>query len=167
MAHALGVDPDAAAASLGRYAGVARRFEFRGERDGVTFVDDYAHNPGKAEAVLAAAKAGGWKRIVAVFQPHLYSRTADLAAEFGRCFHDADVVVVTDIYGAREMPRPGVTGELIVDAIRHADPERDVRWCPGRAELAAQVKALLREGDLCLTLGAGDITSLPSEIAAL
>ncbi|HEX7166072.1 MAG TPA: UDP-N-acetylmuramate--L-alanine ligase [Acidimicrobiales bacterium] len=166
MSHLLGVDAAVTAAALGRYAGVARRFEFRGERDGVTFVDDYAHNPGKVRAVLATARAGAWGRVVAVFQPHLYSRTADLAADFGRSFVDADVVVVTDIYGAREDPRPGVTGALVVDAIRAADPERDVRWCPGRAELARNVRGLLEPGDLCIVLGAGDITSLPDEILA-
>ena len=166
MSHQLGVDPEVAARALSGYGGVARRFEFRGERAGVTFVDDYAHNPGKVEAVLAAAKHGGWNRVVAVFQPHLYSRTEDLADAFGRAFHDADLVVVTDIYGAREDPRPGVTSKLVVDAIQRHDRERPVYWLPGRAGLAARVRELLRDGDLCLTLGAGDITSLPDELLA-
>ena len=166
MSHQLGVDPEVAARALSGYGGVARRFEFRGERGGVTFVDDYAHNPGKVEAVLAAAKHGGWNRVVAVFQPHLYSRTEDLADAFGRAFHDADVVVVTDIYGAREDPRPGVTSKLVVDAIQRHDRERPVYFMPGRAGLAARVRELLRDGDLCLTLGAGDITSLPDELLA-
>jgi UDP-N-acetylmuramate--alanine ligase len=162
----IGVPFDVAARALAGYAGVARRFQFRGERDGVTFVDDYAHNPGKVRAVLAAARAGGWSRVVAVFQPHLYSRTADLAAEFGHSFGDADVVVVTDVYGAREDPRPGVTGELIVNAIRASTPKTRVLWFPGRADLAARVLPLLHPGDLCLTLGAGDITSLADELLA-
>ena len=166
LSHEFGVDPDVAAAALARYGGVSRRFEFRGERNGVTFVDDYAHNPGKVAAVLAAAKAGGWTRVVAVFQPHLYSRTFDLAAEFGRSFGDADVVVVTDIYGAREDPRPGVTGELIVDAIRSTDPDQTVVWAPGRPELAENVRALLQPGDLCITLGAGDVNAIHDELLA-
>lgn len=166
LAHELGVDPAVAASALARYGGVSRRFEFRGERNGVTFVDDYAHNPGKVAAVLAAAKAGGWTRVVAVFQPHLYSRTSDLAAEFGRSFGDADLVVVTDIYGAREDPRPGVTGELVVDAIRAADPDRPVVWAPGRGDLADRVRGLLEPGDLCITLGAGDVNAILDELLA-
>ena len=166
MAHQLGVDPDVAAAALARYGGVARRFEFKGERDGVTFVDDYAHNPGKVAAVLAAAKAGGWRRVVAVFQPHLYSRTADLAEEFGRAFGDADLVIVTDVYGAREDPRPGVTGELVVDAIRRNTPAVDVRWLPGRSDLADNVRPLLEPGDLCITLGAGDVNGIHEQLLA-
>ncbi|HEX2849693.1 MAG TPA: UDP-N-acetylmuramate--L-alanine ligase [Acidimicrobiales bacterium] len=164
MGLLLGAPFEAAAGALARYAGVARRFQFRGERDGITFVDDYAHNPGKVKAVLAAARAGGWRRVVCIFQPHLYSRTADLAAEFGESFRDADLVVVTDVYGAREAPVPGVTGKLIVDAILDADPSARVVWLPGRADLARHVRALLRPGDLCLTLGAGDITLLHDEM---
>jgi UDP-N-acetylmuramate--alanine ligase len=166
MAMEQGVPFEAGARALAGYAGVARRFQFRGERDGVTFVDDYAHNPGKVQAVLAAARAGGWRRVVAVFQPHLYSRTADLAADFGRSFADADLVVVTDVYGAREDPRPGVTGKLVVDAILDASPSARVVWLPGRADLARHVLPLLRPGDLCITLGAGDITLLPDELLA-
>ena len=163
-AMAIGVPFDAGARALGRYAGVARRFQFRGARDGVTFVDDYAHNPGKVRAVLAAARAGGWTRIVAVFQPHLYSRTQLLAEEFGEAFVDADLVVVTDVYGAREQPLPGVTGKLIVDAILEHHPGARVAWFPGRADLARHVRGLLRPGDLCLTLSAGDLTLLPDEL---
>ncbi|HVM10035.1 MAG TPA: UDP-N-acetylmuramate--L-alanine ligase [Acidimicrobiales bacterium] len=166
LAHGLGVDPEVAASALARYGGVSRRFEFRGERNGITFVDDYAHNPGKVAAVLAAARGGGWDRVVAVFQPHLYSRTADLATEFGRSFTDADLVVVTDVYGAREDPRPGVTGALIVDAIAAEDPGREVVWCPGRSELAERVRELLSPGDLCITLGAGDVNAIHDELLA-
>ena len=164
MAHLLGAPLDAAARALARYGGVARRFQFRGERDGITFVDDYAHNPGKVRAVLAAAKAGEWGRVVCVFQPHLYSRTADLAAEFGDAFVDADLVVVTDIYGAREAPVPGVTGKLVVDAVLDRHPRQQVAYLPGRADVAAYLQRNLRPGDLCLTLGAGDLTSLPDEL---
>ena len=162
----LGADFGAAAHALARFGGVARRFQFRGEAGGVTFVDDYAHNPGKVQAVLAAAKGGDWKRVVCVFQPHLYSRTADLAEQFGSAFEDADVVVITDIYGAREEPRPGVSGKLIVDAIAESDPGKRVLWLPRHADLLRVVPSVLRPGDLCLVAGAGDITQLPEELLA-
>jgi len=145
---------------------VARRFQFRGEVAGITVVDDYAHNPGKVKAVLAAAAAGGWRRVVAVFQPHRYSRTADLHGAFGDSFGDADVVVVTNVYAAGELPRPGVTGKLIVNAILDARPRSRVVWLPRREDLVPFLAGELRSGDLCLTLGAGDITSLPDELLA-
>ena len=99
---------DAVARALSRYGGVARRFQFRGERGGVAFVDDYAHLPTEAEAALAAARQGGWARIVCVFQPHRYSRTATLWRDFAHAFSQADLLVVTDVYPAGEAPRPGV-----------------------------------------------------------
>jgi UDP-N-acetylmuramate--alanine ligase len=167
MALLLGADFEAAVRALARFGGVARRFQFRGDAGGVTFVDDYAHNPGKVSAVLAAAKGGHWRRVVCVFQPHLYSRTSDLAASFGSAFRDADVVVVTDIYGAREEPRPGVTGKLIVDAIAEADPGKRVVWLPRHADLLRVLPTLLRPGDLCLVAGAGDITQLPDELLSV
>ena len=167
MAMLLGADFEAAARALARFGGVARRFQFRGEAAGVTFVDDYAHNPGKVAAVLAAAKNGGWRRVVCIFQPHLYSRTADLAHEFGAAFRDADVVVITDIYGAREEPRPGVTGKLIVDAITEADQGKRVVWLPRHSDLMRVVPTILRPGDLCLVAGAGDITQLPEELLSV
>jgi UDP-N-acetylmuramate--alanine ligase len=160
----VGASFEAGQAALARYAGVARRFQFRGEAAGVTVVDDYAHNPGKVRAVLAAARGGGWSRVVAVFQPHRYSRTADLQGEFGDAFVDADVVVITDVYGAGEQPRPGVTGKLLVNAVLDAHPRTRVVWLPRREDLVPFLRTELRPGDLCLTLGAGDITSLPDEL---
>jgi UDP-N-acetylmuramate--alanine ligase len=163
---AAGVAFDDAATALARFAGVARRFEFRGVARGVTFVDDYAHLPSEVEAALAAAKDGAWQRIVAVFQPHRYSRTAALSSDFGRAFADADVVVVTDVYGAGEAPIPGVSGRLVADAVTRAEPHKPVVYVPGRTDLRDQVAALLTAGDLCCTLGAGDLTSLPDELLA-
>ena len=153
----------AAAAALARYGGVARRFQFRGEQDGVTFVDDYAHLPGEVRAVLAATRDGGWDRVVAVFQPHRYSRTAEVAADFAGAFADADLVVLTDVYGAGEAPRPGVTGRLVLDAVLAADPATAAVYLPGRPDLAPYLRRTLRRGDLCITLGAGDITLLADE----
>ncbi len=166
MALLLGAPANAGERALARYGGVERRFQHRGERGGVTFVDDYAHNPGKVCAALEAAAAGGWGRVVAVFQPHLYSRTFDLAADFGEALGAADVVVVTDVYGSREAPMAGVSGKLIVDAILDAHPGLRVVWVPQRDALAAIVRSVVRPGDLCLTLGAGDITRLADELLA-
>ena len=165
-ATAAGAPMDAAARALARFGGVARRFEFRGERGGVTFVDDYAHLPTEVRAALAAARNGAWQRVVAVFQPHRYSRTAEVGAGFADAFDDADVVVVTDVYGAGEAPVPGVSGRLVADAVRAHRPGAELHYVPGRTDLVDRVGALLRPGDLCLTLGAGDLTSLPDELMA-
>ena len=154
----------AARAALARFAGVTRRFEFRGEANGVTFVDDYAHLPAEVRAALATARTGGWERVVAVFQPHRFTRTAALATEFGAAFADADVLVVTDVYSAGERPVPGVSGRLVADAVRDQDPRLPVTYAAGWEELRLAVGAALRPGDLCLTLGAGDLTQLPDQL---
>jgi UDP-N-acetylmuramate--alanine ligase len=164
MAMELGVPFEACRTALARYAGVARRFQFRGRAGGVTFVDDYAHNPGKVKAVLEAAAAGGWSRVVCVFQPHRYTRTAALWRAFGNSFDPADLVVVMDVYGAGERPQPGVTGKLVVDAILEHRPWKRVAWLPRREDVLAYLRAELRPDDLCLTLGAGDITSLATDL---
>jgi UDP-N-acetylmuramate--alanine ligase len=158
------VEEAAAVGALERFAGVARRFQFRGERGGVTFVDDYAHLPGEVGPVLAAARSGGWRRVVAVFQPHRYSRTAALWRDFADAFVDADVLVVTDVYAAGEPPRPGVSGLLIVNAVLDAHPAARVAYMPTRADVVAYLSQRLAPGDLCLTLGAGDLTVLADEL---
>ncbi|WP_419931952.1 UDP-N-acetylmuramate--L-alanine ligase [Candidatus Poriferisodalis sp.] len=150
--------------ALGRFAGVARRFERRGERDGVSFIDDYAHLPTEVAAAIAAARSGGWERIVAVFQPHRYSRTAALWQDFADSFAEADQVVLTDIYAAGEVPRPGVSTELVLGALLDTHPYASVAYLPGRTELRTYLRSHLRSGDLCLTLGAGDLTTLPDEL---
>jgi UDP-N-acetylmuramate--alanine ligase len=163
----VGAPFEAAASALARFAGVPRRFEFRGEAGGVTFVDDYAHLPTEVRATLAAAKAGGWGRIVAVFQPHRYTRTAALAESFASAFDDADLVFVTDVYSAGETPVPGVSGRLVADAVSRHGGVRPVVYVSSRDELRAAVSAMLRPGDLCVTLGAGDLTTLPEELLRL
>jgi UDP-N-acetylmuramate--alanine ligase len=169
IAAALAVEAPfkAAQQAMDGFTGAARRFHLRAEVAGVTIVDDYAHNPPKVAATLAAARLGPWKRVVAVFQPHLYSRTRLFAAEFGRALAAADLVVVTDVYAAREDPEPGVDGALVASAARHARPDLDCRYEPDRAALAPRVATLLQPGDLVLTLGAGDITTLPDELTPL
>ena len=166
MALQLDAPVEAAVTALARYAGVARRFQFRGERDGVTFVDDYAHLPGEIQNALAAARNGDWKRIVCVFQPHRFSRTASLWRDFADAFGRADLLVVTEIYPAGETPRPGVSGKLIVDAVLGAHPYHRVAFLPTRTDLVSYLRTVLRPGDLCLTLGAGDLTTLPDEMLA-
>jgi UDP-N-acetylmuramate--alanine ligase len=159
-----GVPGDAVVDALARFAGVPRRFEFRGEVRGVTLVDDYAHLPSEVAAVIATARAGGWPRVVAVFQPHRYTRTSQLAGTFTGAFDGVDVVVVTDVYAAGEPPLPGVTGRLVADAIAAGPLAPEVRYVKDRAALAAAVAPLLRSGDLLLTMGAGDLTTLPDEL---
>ena len=162
----LGTDRDRAIEGLARYRGVGRRFERRGAAAGIEFIDDYAHLPTEVEAVLEACASGSWRRVVAVFQPHRYSRTEAIGAEFGPSFDGADVVVVTDVYAAGEAPRPGVSGRIVVDAIAAARPAQEVIWAPTRGDLVAALVDLLADGDLCLTMGAGDLTTLPDDMLA-
>lgn len=160
----IGADADGAARALGRFGGVARRFEFRGVVDGITFVDDYAHLPTEVEAAIQAASDGGWNRVMCVFQPHRYSRTAALWQDFACSFDGADTVVVTDIYSSGETPRPGVTGKLVADAVLDANAWASVAWMPRLDDVASWLASRLRPGDLCLTLGAGDLTGLPDQV---
>jgi UDP-N-acetylmuramate--alanine ligase len=164
LAHELGVALAPAAAALARFRGVARRFELRGEAAGVVFVDSYDHLPTEVAAALAAARAGGWRRVVCCFQPHRYSRTEALGRTFADCFADADVLVVTGIYAAGETPRPGVSGKIVVDAVLDAHPWKHVAWIPTLDDLVGYLAPALRPGDLCLTLGAGDLTSVPDRV---
>ena len=161
----LGCAPAAIAAGLAAYGGARRRMELKGEADGVRVVDSYAHHPTELAADLAAARdivAGG--RVIALFQPHLFSRTRIFAAEFGAALSRADEVLVLDIYAAREDPEPGVTGQLICDAV----PGERAQFLPDRASAPAVVAGLAKPGDLVLTMGAGDVTALgPLIVAAL
>jgi len=159
-----GVAVDLAVRALTRYSGVARRFEFRGTAAGVTFVDDYAHLPLEVELTLGAAQAGEWGRTICIFQPHRYTRTSALGSEFRDSFVGADRVIITGIYSAGELPIPGVSGQLVADAVIEAHPELAVTYVEHRADLVAHLLDELVEGDLCLTLGAGDLTSLPDEL---
>ena len=138
------------------FEGVHRRFEIKGDIDDVLYVDDYGHHPEEIRATLSAAK-GGWKRrVVAVFQPHRYSRTQELLEDFARCFNDADVVFVTDIYAAGEKPIDGISAENLVAAVRRHG-HKNVHHLPDPEAELAKIEAALEPGDLCLTLGAGSI----------
>jgi UDP-N-acetylmuramate--alanine ligase len=152
-----GVDPGDAAEALAGFRGTSRRFELRGERDGVRVVDDYAHNPTKVAAAIATARTQGARRVLVCFQPHLYSRTAALALRFGGELAKADEVVVTEIYAAREAPLEGVTAKLVVDAVSEARPGMRLAYEPTLVDAAAYLRGRTRAGDLVLTVGAGDV----------
>jgi len=159
-AVAVGLDmempfPDIAQ-GLADFSGVYRRFEIKGERGGVLVIDDYGHHPTEIEATLKAAKDAFGRRVIAVFQPHLYTRTRDFHREFGSAFHQADVLVVTDIYPARESQIPGVTGELVARAARELG-HRQVVYVDDKARIPEELEKLARPDDIVITLGAGDI----------
>jgi UDP-N-acetylmuramate--alanine ligase len=158
-----GADPERAAAALRDFAGARRRFELLGSTSaGVPVYDDYAHHPTEVAAALAAARTLGPQRLVAVFQPHLYSRTAALWREFGRSLGAGDLVVVLDVYPARERAEdfPGVDGRLVAAAAADAAGGRPVAWLPGFEAARRFLGAALRSGDLCLVMGAGDVDAL-------
>ncbi len=171
LGDGLGVRPADAAAGLAAYRGAQRRMELKGEVGGVQVIDSYAHHPTELAADLDAAReavaarnngAGG--RLIAVFQPHLFSRTRIFAAEFGAALDKADEVLVLDVYAAREDPEPGVTGRLVADAV----PGGRASFLPDAAAVPAVVAALAKPGDMVLTMGAGDVTALgPPILAAL
>jgi UDP-N-acetylmuramate--alanine ligase len=160
----LGTTMDDASRALARFSGVARRYQFRGERNGVTFVDDYAHLPGEVQPMVETALQGGWERVVCVFQPHRYTRTAALWRDFADAFVGADLVLVTDVYPANESPAPGVSGALIVEAVKARHPAMAIEYLESRPALRRRLAEVLASGDLCLTLGAGDLTTLPDEL---
>jgi UDP-N-acetylmuramate--alanine ligase len=151
----LGLSFEAIAMALAGYAGVARRFQLLGEVEGRLIIDDYAHHPTEVRATLAAARQLG-RRVVAVFQPHRYTRTARLYRELGSSLGEADLVVVTDIYGAGEKPLAGVSGRLVAEEIRRYGHPPVYYW-PDREGLTGFVADLSRPGDVVLTIGAGDI----------
>jgi UDP-N-acetylmuramate--alanine ligase len=164
LAHRLGVPLAEGAIALGRFAGVARRFEHRGEMAGVTLVDSYDHLPTEVAAALAAASTGHWRRVVCCFQPHRFSRTEALGSSFADAFVDADLLVVTDVYPAGEAPRPGVTGKLVADAVLDAHPWQPLAWLPTLDDVVSYLASTLHDGDLCITLGAGDLTTVPDRL---
>ncbi|MGZ6135638.1 MAG: UDP-N-acetylmuramate--L-alanine ligase [Myxococcaceae bacterium] len=152
--------------ALAEFAGVQRRFTVRGEARGIMVVDDYGHHPAEVMATLAGARQAFGRRLVVVFQPHRYTRTRDLLSEFATAFNDADALVVLGIYAASEDPIPGISGDALAQAIR-SHGHRDVTYVERRADAAAALLPRLREGDLVLTLGAGDVTQVGPELLQL
>jgi UDP-N-acetylmuramate--alanine ligase len=166
-ATAVGLDLDLEfapiAAALGEFAGVARRFQILGEAGGISVVDDYAHHPAEIQATLNAAKTGFGQNLIAVFQPHRYTRTQALLAEFFTAFYQADQLFVTEIYPAGERPIPGVRGEQIALGAREHG-HKNVHYVAAKEELPERVLAVARPGDMVLVMGAGDIWRVGEEI---
>lgn len=161
----LGVGPEVMREALAEFRGAERRFDVLGEASGITVVDDYAHHPTEVRATLDAARARG-RRVIAVFQPHLYSRTRALAADFAESLSAADEVVLTEIYAAREQPMPGVSGEMIAEMVNSSSP-RKARFIAEKGRVAAELVAELRSGDLVVFMGAGDIRESAEELLRL
>jgi len=156
IAHQLGIAADKIAEGLANFNGVDRRFQLRGKANGIAVVDDYGHHPTEISATLAAARECGYNKIHVIFQPHRYTRTRDLLAEFGVAFTLADTVTVLPIYAASEEPIPGVSAELLVARIRDAD----ARYAADFATAVALAIEAAQPGDLILTLGAGNVSQL-------
>jgi UDP-N-acetylmuramate--alanine ligase len=167
VALELGADLEPVLGALAEFEGVGRRFERVGEAGGVVVVDDYAHHESEIAATLEGARqAFPNRRLVAVFQPHLFSRTAEHGEAMGRALAVADQVVVTDVYAAREQPMPGVTGMIVADAAKQSG-RAEVHWVQDRRKLAGELKKLVKQGDAVVTMGAGDITWVGRELVGL
>jgi UDP-N-acetylmuramate--alanine ligase len=163
VADRLGIDFAKVASALADFHGAERRFERHGEADGVLVVDDYGHHPTEIAAVLAAARATLGRRLIVAFQPHRYTRTQQLMDAFGPALHDADEIVLTDIYAASEEAIAGVTVDALADAVR-AGSGRTVHVARQLDEVIPALLKIARPGDAVLTLGAGSIGSLPVQL---
>jgi len=160
IGHQLEIANEQIAEGLKNFRGVDRRFQMRGQAGGITVVDDYGHHPTEIRATLAAARECGHRRLVVIFQPHRYTRTRDLLDEFSSAFRDADEVIVLPIYAASEEAIPGVTGEKLAGGI--AGPK--VRFAVDFAHAAMAALDAAKEGDMILTLGAGNVNQLAPQI---
>jgi UDP-N-acetylmuramate--alanine ligase len=148
---------------LEKFRGVHRRFEIKGEARGVMVVDDYAHHPTEIKATLKGAKSGWKRRIIAVFQPHLFSRTRDFQEEFGQVLLESDVLVVTDIYPAREKPMPGITGDLVCESAKRLG-HKDTFYVPKMEDAAPFLRKMVKKDDMVITMGAGDVYKVGEEL---
>jgi UDP-N-acetylmuramate--alanine ligase len=160
VAWRLGVEPAVACEALAGFSGVHRRFELRGRARGAEFYDDYGHVPTELAVTLDVARRRARGRVIAVFQPHRYSRTQALWRELGASLVEADVVIVTDVYGAAQDPIPGVTGKLVVEGLARAGARARVVYLPHREDVVAFLEREVRAGDLVITLGCGDVWML-------
>jgi UDP-N-acetylmuramate--alanine ligase len=168
MATELGIDPALSSAALAGFEGVGRRLEQRGVARGVRFVDDYAHLPAEVATNVTAVDGGrgpqSWDRVVAVFQPHRFTRIRDVGVDFGPSFSGADVVIITGLYSAGQAPIEGISGRTVFDAVVANRQGKPTYYAETRAELTVLLSEILRSGDLCLTMNAGDLTTLPDEM---
>jgi UDP-N-acetylmuramate--alanine ligase len=165
-AYVLGLDLARAAEALATFTGVRRRFDTVDTVAGVTVVDDYAHHPTEVLATLTAASQLDFARVWVLFQPHRYSRTEAFAEEFGRSFDPADRIVLMDVYSAGEPPIPGVSGKTVLDAMLRAKPRSRSAYLPHRANVVPFIAERVRSGDLVITMGAGDVTTLGPELVS-
>ena len=164
VALELDIEFEKIAVALSRFSNADRRFQFKGEARGVTVIDDYGHHPTEIQATLAAAKYGsGLRRTVVLFQPHRYSRTADLMDDFARSFNNADVLFVSDIYAASEEPIDGVTAEILTTRIRQYG-HKNAHYIGALDGAPEKVAQMLQENDLCITLGAGSVSRASDQI---
>ena len=166
MAIRLGVDPAVACTAASAFRGVARRFTERGDFRGSLLIDDYAHLPAEISTTIDTVRShpalSG--RVVAVFQPNRYHRIATMADSYADCFEHADRIVITDVYASGTQKIDGVTGELVVNAIRRAHKDADVVWAQSRADTVAAVESWIAPGDICISMGCGDIESFPDDL---
>lgn len=163
VAHKIGIEPEKYIKALEMFHGVYRRFDIKGEARGIMVVDDYAHHPTEIQATLQAARNGWNRRIIAVFQPHTFTRTQKFYKEFARSFDDADVVIVTDVYPAREEPIEGVDGKLIADnMIKYG--HKNVYYIPNFDGILPFLKDFVRENDMVITIGAGSIVRISDSL---
>jgi UDP-N-acetylmuramate--alanine ligase len=166
MAIGMGVDPQKACEAVADFPGVSRRFTERGNFHGAVLIDDYAHLPAEISAAISAARTHPLcsGKVVAVFQPNRFHRIAAMADAYADCFHDADVVVITDVYASGTQRIEGVTGELVVNAIRASHPRAEIVWAPTRADIVTAVAGVLAHGDVCISMGCGDIETFPDDL---
>ena len=169
MSIQLGVDPDVACTAAESFRGVARRFTERGEFRGALLIDDYAHLPAEISATIDAVRSHPalTGRVVAVFQPNRYHRIATMADSYADCFTHADRIVITDVYASGTQKIEGVTGELVVNAIRSAHHGADVVWAQSRSDTVAAVESWITPGDICVSMGCGDIESFPDDLCGV
>lgn len=165
-AYVLGLDTEDAARALSTFEGARRRFTHVGETRGVMLVDDYGHHPAEVKATLHAAKSLDFAKVAVVFQPHRYTRLQALCDDFVDAFADADTVVLIDVFPAGEMPIPGVTSKMLADKIRAAHPDKQVRYVADHQALMTCLDEVVQAGDLLITMGAGDVTTVGPEYLA-
>ncbi|TET50734.1 MAG: UDP-N-acetylmuramate--L-alanine ligase [Actinomycetota bacterium] len=164
VCFAMGLDPGKAAEVLKYFTGVKRRFEKRGEKKGAIIFDDYAHHPSEVKATLEAAAEEKMQRIITVFQPHRYSRIAHLKNEFSLCFDETDILIITDVYGSGEQPIPGINGKILIDGLIENGFSGKLVYIPGLADIPEYLDGKMRQGDIVLLMGAGDITRVTDEL---
>jgi UDP-N-acetylmuramate--alanine ligase len=164
VCYGMNLDMERAADILKFFTGVKRRFEKRGEKKGAVIFDDYAHHPSEVKATLEAAAEEKNKRIITVFQPHRYSRLANLKDNFNSCFNVSDILIITDVYGSGEQPIPGITGKILIDNLIDSGFKNKIIYIPKLRDVAEYLELSMRNNDMILLMGAGDITRVTDEI---